>query len=274
MRLRVEQAQVGRLSTVGAGGAPHAVPVCYAVDGDTIYSAIDHKPKRGTTLRRITNLEANRRACLLVDEYDEDWEHLWWVRLDGGGRVVRDPDEIAGAIRLLIEKYPQYRGRPPEGPVLALDVDRWRGWSASEERSSLVEQLDLAPHPEGGWFRETWRSPMTVEPPGYPGPRSAATAIHFLLHPGEESRWHVVRSAEIWLWHLGGPLRLFLGGDGESPSSEPRQEILGPDLAAGAQPQLVVPAGAWQAAEPAGTEPVLVSCVVAPGFDFADFRMA
>jgi uncharacterized protein len=134
------------------------------------------------------------------------------------------------------------------------------------QRSPLATRLDLAPHPEGGWFRETWRSEHTFTPDGYDGPRHAATAIYFLLHPGEESRWHVVRSDELWLWHSGGPLALRLRERGTI--------LLGNDVAAGQQPQALVPGGVWQAAAPAGDEPVLVSCVVAPGFDFADFRMA
>ncbi|MBG0564845.1 cupin domain-containing protein [Actinoplanes aureus] len=140
------------------------------------------------------------------------------------------------------------------------------------ERPPLAEQLDMAPHPEGGWFRETWRSPVSFEPSGYDGPRSAATAIYFLLHPGEVSAWHVVRSDELWFWHSGGPLELRLGGSGETPG-EGRIALLGPDLAAGQRPQVLVPAGVWQTAVPAGDEPVLVSCVVAPGFDYADFRL-
>ena len=100
----------------------------------------------------------------------------------------------------------------------------------------------------------------------------AATAIYFLLGPGEESRWHTVRSGELWLWHRGGPLALRLGGTGDAPG--PVDElILGPDVEAGQRPQTLVPPGVWQSARPAGTEPVLVSCVVAPGFDFADFRL-
>jgi len=140
-------------------------------------------------------------------------------------------------------------------------------------RPALAEQLDLVRHPEGGWFRETWRSAQTLAPDGYPGPRSAATAIYFLLHPGEESRWHVVRSDELWLWHYGGPLTLRLGGSGDVPAARPESLVLGPDVAAGEQPQLLVPGGVWQAAAPAADQPVLVSCVVAPGFDMADFRM-
>ncbi|GAA0723167.1 cupin domain-containing protein [Dactylosporangium roseum] len=140
-------------------------------------------------------------------------------------------------------------------------------------RPPLAEQLDMRPHPEGGWFRETWRSPVRFSPEGYDGPRSAATAIYFLLHPGEESAWHVVRSDELWFWHSGGPLELRLGGSGDVPGEGPAA-ILGADVAAGQRPQVLIPAGVWQAATPIGTEPVLVSCVVAPGFDFADFRLA
>lgn len=139
---------------------------------------------------------------------------------------------------------------------------------------SLAEELNLAPHPEGGWYRETWRSEITVNAEGYDGPRAAATAIYFLLPPGEESRWHVVRSAEVWLWHRGGPLRMRLGGSGTSPGDEVSEIVLGGDVAAGQQPQLVVPGGVWQAAAPTGDEAVLVSCVVAPGFEFEDFQLA
>lgn len=140
-------------------------------------------------------------------------------------------------------------------------------------RSKLVDELDLAPHPEGGWFRETWAAPVSFTPDGYPGPRTAATAIYFLLHPGEESRWHTVRSDELWLWHQGGPLELRLGGDGDRPLTDFTPVTLGVDVAAGQRPQQLVPGNVWQAAIPLGDEPTLVSCVVAPGFDMADFRM-
>ncbi|MDT3398619.1 cupin domain-containing protein [Streptomyces sp. B1866] len=145
--------------------------------------------------------------------------------------------------------------------------------TTSPPRPLTAEALDLSPHPEGGWYRETWRSDVTVHPPGYPAERPAGTAIYFLLTPGEESRWHVVRSAEVWLWHRGGPLRLLLGGSGETPDARPEELLLGPDVEAGQRPQAVVPPGVWQAARPAGDAEVLVSCVVAPGFDFADFRL-
>jgi uncharacterized protein len=140
------------------------------------------------------------------------------------------------------------------------------------QRPRLAEQLDLRPHPEGGWFRETWRSAFSFRPAGYAGDRSAATAIYFLLCPGEQSDWHVVRSDELWLWHSGGPLALRLGGSAATPA-EAGVAQLGADVSAGELPQFVVPGGTWQSAAPASEEPVLVSCVVAPGFDFADFRL-
>lgn len=140
-------------------------------------------------------------------------------------------------------------------------------------RPATAEALDLSPHPEGGWFRETWRSEVDVHPAGYPSRRPTATAIYFLLCPGEESAWHVVRSAELWLWHRGGPLTLLLGGGDRVPEPEPATVTLGPDLARGQQPQALVPPGVWQAARPAGTEEALVSCVVSPGFAFEDFRL-
>jgi len=134
------------------------------------------------------------------------------------------------------------------------------------DKPALAELLGLEPHPEGGWYRQTWRSEVEFEPEGYGGTRASATAIYFLLAPGEESRWHQVRSAEIWLWHSGGPLTLEYG-------DTPEVVTLGPDVRLGQQPQVVIPPNAWQAARPAGDDPVLVSCVVSPGFDFADFRM-
>ena len=140
-------------------------------------------------------------------------------------------------------------------------------------RPRTAELLDLAPHPEGGWYRETWRAEPSWLPAGYPGPRSPATGIYFLLTPGEESAWHRVRSDEMWLWHSGGPLALLDGGDGALPSATPLLVTLGPDLATGQAPQHVIPGGHWQAARPAAAAEVLVSCVVAPGFDFADFTL-
>lgn len=125
--------------------------------------------------------------------------------------------------------------------------------------------LDLQPHPEGGWFAETYRHAEEVEAAA--GTRSLGTAIHFLLNPGESSAWHRVASDELWFHHRGGALRLFLGGAGAEPG-EVTEHVLGP----GGSYQLLVPAGLWQAARPVD-EAVLVSCVVVPGFDFADFTL-
>lgn len=133
MRSRVEDARVARLATVGGDGEPHLVPVCFALLGDTIYTAVDHKPKRTSRLQRIANIESTGRACLLVDEYDDDdWTQLWWARLDGSARILDDPDELVVARSALIGKYTQYANTPPSGPFIALDITRWTGWSAGE----------------------------------------------------------------------------------------------------------------------------------------------
>jgi predicted cupin superfamily sugar epimerase len=143
--------------------------------------------------------------------------------------------------------------------------------AASDHRPPLAEQFDLRRHPEGGWYRETYRSSRSLTLQGFAGERPTATAIYFLLNPGEESAWHVVKSDELWLWHAGGPLTLRLGGDGPSPGPASERTL---GLTPGAEPQILVPARHWQAAAPAAGEHVLVSCVVSPGFDFADFRLA
>ncbi|HEY0168657.1 MAG TPA: TIGR03668 family PPOX class F420-dependent oxidoreductase [Jatrophihabitans sp.] len=143
MRRLVETARVARLATVDAEGRPHLVPVCFVLDsadsergegghGDRVHIAIDHKPKRGAELRRTANLRATGQACLLVDHYDEDWSRLWWVRLDGHGGQLHDADETNRAIDALAAKYPQYREQRPDGPVLTIDVDAYRGWAATE----------------------------------------------------------------------------------------------------------------------------------------------
>lgn len=138
-------------------------------------------------------------------------------------------------------------------------------------RPALAAALDLEPHPEGGWFRRTWASSVVVR--GSEGSaRPTATAIYYVLGQGEKSAWHQVRSAELWLHHAGVPLRLRLGGTGDTPGEQVTEVLLGSDLAAGQQPQVLVPASAWQSAEPAAQGEALVSCVVSPGFDFADWR--
>jgi PPOX class probable F420-dependent enzyme len=128
MRARVAAARVGRLGTVTPAGEPHVVPCCFVLDGDTILSAVDAKPKSTLALRRLDNLRARPRAALLVDHYDDDWSTLWWVRADGDGRVIDAGAERERALDLLAAKYPQYRTRRPPGPVVAVAVTRWRAW--------------------------------------------------------------------------------------------------------------------------------------------------
>ena len=141
-----------------------------------------------------------------------------------------------------------------------------------------TQGLGLVQHPEGGWFAETWRSPVELSgptlPPGYEGSRSLATSIVFLLLPGEVSAWHVVRSDELWIHQRGGALTLGLGGNDPARPGEARELQLGTDASAGQSPQILVPAGQWQTARPTEDEPVLVGCVVAPGFDYRDWRLA
>jgi PPOX class probable F420-dependent enzyme len=128
-RERFAAARVARLATADSVGRPHLVPIAFAVEGDRVYSAVDAKPKRTTALRRLANVRENPAVALLVDHYDDaDWTALWWVRADGLGRVL-DPEEPEAqrAIALLGERYPQQRAT---GAVLAVDVERWSGWSA------------------------------------------------------------------------------------------------------------------------------------------------
>jgi PPOX class probable F420-dependent enzyme len=129
-RERFSAARVARLATADAAGRPHLVPVVFAVDGDRIYTVVDAKPKRTTSLRRLANVLENPQVALLVDHYDDsDWDALWWVRADGRGRVL-DPavdDEARRAVALLAARYPQQKAA---GAVLAVDVERWSGWAA------------------------------------------------------------------------------------------------------------------------------------------------
>jgi PPOX class probable F420-dependent enzyme len=122
-----EQARVARLATVDPQGRPHVVPICFALEGEMVYTVVDEKPKRTHRLQRLRNIEANPRVEVLIDEYDEDWSRLWWVRLRGSARIVDDPH----AVELLSEKYPQYRESPPSGPVIAVSVDERIAWTAS-----------------------------------------------------------------------------------------------------------------------------------------------
>jgi len=123
-------ARVARLATIAPGGRPSLVPVCFAAIGGVIYHAVDHKPKATRALARLEHVRAEPRAALLADHYAEDWSALWWVRADGVARVLEAGTEAETALDLLAERYAQYRERRPDGPVIALDVQRISGWSA------------------------------------------------------------------------------------------------------------------------------------------------
>ncbi len=130
-RRRFAAARVARLATVSDSGQPHVVPCTFAVDGDMIYSAVDAKPKSTTNLRRLANIAVNPSVTVLTDHYAEDWTALWWVRADGQASVIEERLEMAEPIRLLTARYPQYVTSPPGGPVVAIRVLRWAGWSAA-----------------------------------------------------------------------------------------------------------------------------------------------
>jgi PPOX class probable F420-dependent enzyme len=122
-------ARVARLATTNPDGTPHIVPVVFAVAGETVWTAVDEKPKTTTALRRLDNVRARPRLSLLVDQYADDWSALWWVRADGSGTVL-DAAEAGDGLTALVEKYEQYQRRPPPGPVLRIEVTRWASWSA------------------------------------------------------------------------------------------------------------------------------------------------
>jgi PPOX class probable F420-dependent enzyme len=130
LRRHVAEGRVARLATLDASGRPHLVPIAFALLDDTLYSAVDAKPKRSRTLQRIENARRRPDVTVLVDHYDEDWTQLWWVRLRGRARVLDDGEEASRALALLAAKYEQYRDAPPGLPVLAIAIDEWRGWAA------------------------------------------------------------------------------------------------------------------------------------------------
>jgi PPOX class probable F420-dependent enzyme len=128
---RLTAARVARLATTDADGRPHLVPIVFALDGDTLYSAVDQKPKQARTLRRIENARARPDVTVLIDHYEEDWQRLWWIRLRGHARVLDHGNERDRALALLAEKYPQYADAPPDGPVLAITIIETRTWTAT-----------------------------------------------------------------------------------------------------------------------------------------------
>ena len=131
MRRRISEVLVARLATVDAGGRPHVVPISFAVDGDTLFFAVDAKPKRTTDLKRLRNIAANPAVSVLFDHYEDDWSRLWWVRVDGTAWVMDDRAKSERALDMLVSRYPQYRRARPGGPVVAISITRLSGWSAS-----------------------------------------------------------------------------------------------------------------------------------------------
>jgi PPOX class probable F420-dependent enzyme len=129
-RARFAAARVLRLATADVSGGPHLVAATFAVVGDRVVTAVDHKPKRHERLRRLRNIQQNPSVAALVDHYDDDWDRLWWVRADGEARVL--PNENARPlVDALADKYPQYRQARPTGPVIEIVVHRWSGWLAT-----------------------------------------------------------------------------------------------------------------------------------------------
>jgi PPOX class probable F420-dependent enzyme len=124
------ESPVAMLATVGADGAPHLVPVVFAVHDDVVYTAVDAKRKSTQRLRRLANIEANPTVSMLVDHYDDDWTQLWWVRADGIAAIHYSGEEMAAGYALLRKKYLQYQRIALDGPVVTVDVQRWASWQA------------------------------------------------------------------------------------------------------------------------------------------------
>ena len=131
MKRRLDASVVARLATVSSDGRAHIVPICFAVENGTLYFAVDTKPKRTTDLKRLRNIAANPTVAILVDHYEEDWDKLWWVRIDGNARILIEHAEIERALDLLAERYQQYRANRPGGPVVAVSIEHTSGWAAS-----------------------------------------------------------------------------------------------------------------------------------------------
>ena len=123
-------APVARLATVRPDGSPHVVPVCFALAGEMIYTAVDHKPKATADLARLRHIAAEPRVALLADRYDDDWSRLWWVRVDGEAAVVDSAQERDRGLAALAAAYTQYADRPPQGPIIAVLARGFRGWRA------------------------------------------------------------------------------------------------------------------------------------------------
>lgn len=146
---RFRSARVARLATVDADGVPHLVPVTFAAWDHTVVTAVDHKPKSTTRLKRLRNIEATGRVSLLADHYDDgDWSRLWWVRVDGTATVVTDEPERSRLARRLCDRYAQYRDHPPAGPVVRVLITTVNGW-ASRRSEGPPGPSTPQPHPRG-----------------------------------------------------------------------------------------------------------------------------
>jgi PPOX class probable F420-dependent enzyme len=131
-RSRFLTARSARLATVDGQGVPHLVPIVFAIEGDVIVFAVDHKPKHAADLRRLRNIATNNRVCVLADHYSDDWRHLWWARADGTAALAEDDTARRHWLDRLAERYEQYAERRPEGPVVVITVERWSGWAYNE----------------------------------------------------------------------------------------------------------------------------------------------
>jgi len=131
-RARFAGARVARLATAARSGEPHLVPIVFALDGETVYFVVDAKPKQGVELARVRNIRTQPHVSLLVDHYDDDWTQLWWARADGTARVLPlSSAESRSGLGRLFDRYAQYQHlASPPGPMIAIDVTRWTGWSA------------------------------------------------------------------------------------------------------------------------------------------------
>ncbi len=137
LRARFATSPVAHLATVRPDGGPHVVPIVFALAGQTIYTAVDHKPKRTQQLQRLANLRHDPRCSVLVDHYDDDWTALWWVRADGSAVVVDRPPAGHPGVVALVGRQHHYGSRRPEGPLVAITVERWTGWSSAARPSGL-----------------------------------------------------------------------------------------------------------------------------------------
>jgi PPOX class probable F420-dependent enzyme len=132
IRRRLNESRVAHLATIGRDLRPHVVPICFAMETDHIYFAVDHKPKRTTQLQRLRNIASNPAVAILVDHYDEDWANVWWARVDGTAQILEPGMQADHAIDLLAARYEQYARNRPAGPAVSIHIERLSGWSAAD----------------------------------------------------------------------------------------------------------------------------------------------